>query len=193
MIIKLTDADINVAQDDETEEGIIKIPDNLWNHIIQAVEHPTQEFVNSLYINVNDLTIGGSGLPITIYSFQCHSTGTDASDIINTWDMTAQTGGHYNLPTNRVLIAITQLNNQYKIILRTNDTGSTKFVNFDSDAVTRYYVVSPKSSHELYRYCTFYNDQNTAVFELFDTSSTDDLSTFVTLNPYFIDFLWINN
>lgn len=55
MIIKLEDSDITTAKENVDDEGIIHIPDAIWNHIIKEVEHPEQTFVNSLYIDVNGL------------------------------------------------------------------------------------------------------------------------------------------
>lgn len=60
MIIKLSDGDVTVAQDSLDDAGIIHIPENVWDHIVQEVQHPDQSFVNELYINVQDLNIGSS-------------------------------------------------------------------------------------------------------------------------------------
>lgn len=57
MIIKLSDGDVTVAQDSIDDQGIIHIPENVWDHIVQEVQHPDQSFVNELYINVQDLNI----------------------------------------------------------------------------------------------------------------------------------------
>ena len=56
MIIKLTDGDVIAAQDSLDDDGIIHIPENVWDHIVQEVQHPEQSFYNELYINVQDLT-----------------------------------------------------------------------------------------------------------------------------------------
>lgn len=57
IIVKLTNADVNVAKDDPDAEGYIKIPGNFWDHVIQDVENRNQEFFNSLYINVNEINL----------------------------------------------------------------------------------------------------------------------------------------
>lgn len=70
IIIKLEDGDITTAQDDPDIEGIIHIPSIEYDHLVQEVQVPGQSFFNGLYINVQDLEIGGSGLPIIINNFE---------------------------------------------------------------------------------------------------------------------------
>lgn len=74
MIIKLSDGDIITAQDSLDDEGIIHIPENVWNHVVQEVEHPDQSFVNELYINVQDLNISSGPSPINISGIRYRNT-----------------------------------------------------------------------------------------------------------------------
>ncbi len=57
MIIQLNTADILIAKENVDDEGIIHIPDNIWNHIVKEVEVPGQDFFNSLYIDVNNVSL----------------------------------------------------------------------------------------------------------------------------------------
>lgn len=57
IILKLNNGDVITAQSNVDDEGIIHIPENVWNHIVQEVQHPGQSFVNECYINVQDLNI----------------------------------------------------------------------------------------------------------------------------------------
>lgn len=57
MIIQLETSDIIIAQENVDDEGIIHIPDMIWNHIIKEVEIPGQDFVNSLYIDVSKVDL----------------------------------------------------------------------------------------------------------------------------------------
>ncbi|ORX78728.1 hypothetical protein BCR32DRAFT_301510 [Anaeromyces robustus] len=53
--VKLNSSDITVAQSNVDDEGIIKIPDTTWDHIIDGKEDPNQSFYNSIYINVSEI------------------------------------------------------------------------------------------------------------------------------------------
>lgn len=55
IILNLETSDITIAKDDPDAEGIIHVPSEDWNHIIQEVQHPDQSFYNELYINVNGI------------------------------------------------------------------------------------------------------------------------------------------
>lgn len=83
IIIKLQDGDITTAQDDVDIEGIIHIPSIEYDHCVQEVQVPGQSFFNELYLNVQDLNIGGSGLPIIISQI----IPISGSDIIYTRDL----------------------------------------------------------------------------------------------------------
>ena len=70
LIITLTNSDVTVAQDDwQGVEGIIPIPDETWNHIVTDVEHPEQEWFNSMYLNVKALTIGFTKIDIIGFTY----------------------------------------------------------------------------------------------------------------------------
>lgn len=57
MIIQLETSDIIIAKENVDDEGIIHIPDMIWNHIIREVEVQGQDFFNSLYIDVNNVDL----------------------------------------------------------------------------------------------------------------------------------------
>lgn len=49
------------------DEGIIHVPDTIWDHVIQEVEHPNQSFYNSLYLDVSALTIDDGQTPLPAF------------------------------------------------------------------------------------------------------------------------------
>lgn len=106
IIIRLEDADVTTAQDNVDDEGVIHVPDDVWNHVIQEVEHPEQNFYNSLYLDVRALNIEDgitqdditqiSNYPITQNGTQTIPipTGYDAVDSI-TLNVAVKTGIYY--------------------------------------------------------------------------------------------------
>lgn len=194
MIIKLQDGDVLTAQDDSEYEGVIHIPDNIWNHIIKEVDHSDQEWVNSLYIDVSDIEIGGSGLPVVASFFKI---GNDYSGY--TYDTTKI---HHKPAGQEETINIAVGNAFFMICINENGTGNngiSYFVNNSSTASqitlgstnTWYYYQSPGPVSVNAPRLTFYDDNNNPVIELSDTNYYDKNYNVVIVNSGIIDFLWL--
>lgn len=189
MIIKLQDGDVLTAQEDADYEGIIHIPDTIWNHIIQETEHSDQEWVNSLYLDVNDLEIGGSGLPIVISSFRIGARNSS----INTYDMLHKPYGQsatVTIPNNRFILYITIATNQYEIHFMYNKTGADQtrsFTQFSED----YYYVTNTPLGDNSPICYLYSDNGDLVFTFSDNYDNDTRYVYFYLNKQLFDFLWL--
>lgn len=188
MIIKLQDSDITTAQDDPDSEGIIHVPDNIWNHIIKEVEHPEQTFVNSLYLDVTDLEISGSGLPIIISSFDF-----DTSTRINTFDMTLKPAGQtqqITVPAHKSFFNVDIFDDYCILYFYNNNTNNSFNVTLNTSHTIRYYI----SSDNIYTtILNLYNDQNVKVFSLGDNNATDTNPNRLLIYKSFVDFLWLTN
>lgn len=189
MIIKLEDSDITTAQDDSEDRGVIHVPDDTWNHIIKEVEHQDQQWVNSLYIDVGTLSIGGSGLPIVIYGI---SLGSDY--LFNTWDMNLKEAGtplQLQIQAGYAIVFITEYNDRNAVNIFYNSTGSTATKTLITDYNVRYFVSSAVILSN--PQCRLYDSNSNEVLYFNDSSVSDQNSTIVNLKKQYIDFLWINN
>lgn len=190
MIIKLQDSDITTAQDSADDEGVIHIPDAIWNHIIRETENPGQEWVNSLYIDVRDLEIGGSGLPVIIYSVNIADTFS-----FNTYDMTLKHSGQsltVTVPYDKALLYINEYNDKYEICYFFNNTNNNVSRTLAQNRNVRYYL-TPNTTTQSNPPCRFYDSNGNEVFYLSDASNNDNTSTFLDYYKSYLDFLWINN
>lgn len=191
MIIKLQDGDILSAQDDLDYEGVIHVPDAIWNHIIREVEHSDQEWVNSLYIDVKDLEIGGSGLPIVIYNFNINNEVN-----VNTYDMTVKPAGEalqITVENGRALVYISETATGYFVYFINNRSSQTITRTLTTDQVVRYYKTPSALSASSNGQCYFFNDQAFNVFTMYDAFSSDQVISSTFVSKAFIDFLWIHN
>lgn len=189
MIIKLEDADITTAQDDSEDRGVIHVPDTTWNHVIKEVEHQDQEWVNSLYIDVGTLSIGGSGLPIVIYGV---SIGNDYS--FNTWDMTLKEAGTpLTLTVNNkyALLYVYDDGDNYTVYYFYNNTNAPVNKTLVTANDIRYYITP--SAMNATPYCRLYDSSSNEVMYFSDSFSSDQNATFINVKKAYIDFLWINN
>lgn len=190
MIIKLQDTDITSAQDNPDDEGVIHIPDAIWNHIIKEVERPDQTFVNSLYIDVKDLDIGGSGLPIVISSFNINNEFYG-----NTYDMLFKPSGEaltVTVPNGYVFFRVNINQDNWTLAFYYNNTGDSFNVSLVSSFNTRYYLSSGPvtgTSPNLY----LYTDQNVPVFRIYDTVTSDSSSNQFSGYSSLVDFLWLTS
>lgn len=188
MIIKLTNSDVTIAQDDPDTEGIIHIPDVTWDHIVQEVEVPGQEWVNGLYLNIQDLTIGGSGLPVIIHKFKL---GTEYSG--NTYEMSHKPSGQtlqLSVPNNycAFFVSIKAVHNEIYYIV--NKSGSTKTFNLTTDE--QYYYVTSSTvtgSPKL----IFLDEYDNEIIGMFDNVNSDQTTSSMFANKNVIDFLWLTN
>lgn len=190
MIIKLQDSDITTAQESPDDEGVIHIPDAIWNHIIKEVEHPEQTFVNSLYLDVKDIEVGGSGLPVIIYSVNIAETYS-----FNTYDMTLKPSGQslsVTVPDQHALLSIEERSDRYVIYYLVNNSGSSYNRDLSSGYNSRYYL-TPNTISGTSPACTFYDSNGNAVFYLRDSNNNDTSSTIINYYKGYLDFLWINN
>lgn len=188
MIIKLQDSDITTAQDDPDSEGIIHVPDAIWNHIIKEVEHPDQTFVNSLYLDVTDIEISGSGLPIIISSFDFDTTSP-----INTFNMTLKPAGTsqtISVPAHRSLFNVDIFDDYCILYFYHNNSGATFSVNLNQSHTIRYYL-QPENIYSTI--LNLYNDQGVKVFSLGDNNSTDTNPNRMLIYKSFVDFLWLTS
>ena len=140
LIITLTNSDVTVAQDDwQGVEGIIPIPDETWNHIVTDVEHPEQEWFNSMYLNVKALTIGFT--KIDIIGFTYNNVDYYLSDMTEVTQST-----NYALTTGNSLIKIGIEQDDYILTFIVNNTGNT--INYTWTG--GYYKVINSVSYYLY-------------------------------------------
>lgn len=190
MIIKLEDSDITTAQDDSEDRGVIHVPDETWNHVIKEVEHQDQEWVNSLYLDVGSLSIGGSGLPILIYSFRIGTQYT-----ANTWDMTLKEANEaltIQVPDGYGLLQVVNFSQRYGVSYLINKSGSTQNYTFSQQNEIRYYL-TPSTVSTDYPMCYFYNHNSDEVFCIMDMVNSDNEVSHIRVIKEFIEFLWINN
>lgn len=117
MIIKLTDGDVTVAQDSLDDAGIIHIPENVWDHIVQEVQHPDQSFVNELYINVQDLNIDSGDHKIQL-------TSAVFSGTVLFSDFTVHSSGSVTIPAGNTLVLIKEYADYYQFELTMNQSGN---------------------------------------------------------------------
>lgn len=187
MIIKLEDADITTAQDDSEDRGVIHVPDATWNHVIKEVEHQDQEWVNSLYIDVGTLSIGGSGLPIVIDT-AVHSPIVAS---VNTWNFTLLENTTTVTVSSQTLVVVREYSSEYIVeTLTTYGTSKSVTLEFSSSYITRYYRFSDATGDSI---VYFNQNGNNNVFSLYDINKSDTTRAQVHVNKSFIEFLWINN
>lgn len=191
MIIKLQDSDITTAQDSPDDEGVIHVPDAIWNHIIREVEHPEQTFVNSLYIDVKDIEIGGSGLPVVCQFFRIGSLYSG-----NTYDLSYKPAGQplsVDVTSGKAWFAINigEGGTGYNSINYFVNNGSgTSQVNVDGTYAC-YYYTTPNIVDTNSPKLTFYDENGNSVIELNDLAYTDNKHNKIVLNSGIIDFLWL--
>lgn len=164
LIITLTNSDVTVAQDDwQGVEGIIPIPDETWNHIVTDVEHPEQEWFNSMYLNVKALTIGFT--KIDIIGFTYNNVDYYLSDMTEVTQST-----NYALTTGNSLIKIGIEQDDYILTFIVNNTGNT--INYTWTG--GYYKVINSVS---YSSVIFKSIDNVPVFKLFDLNTDNNSNT----------------
>lgn len=191
MIIKLQDGDILTAQEDPDYEGVIHVPDAVWNHIVRETEHPDQEWVNSLYLDVKDLEIGGSGIPIVAYSFNINNEVN-----VNTYDMILKPAGQaltVDVENDRALVYISENSSGYFVYFIHNRSGVTTTKTLNTSQNVRYYKTPTALSATSGGQCYFFNDQAFNIFTLFDAINSDSTMSSMYVSKAFIDFLWIHN
>jgi len=191
MIIKLQDGDILTAQEDLDYEGVIHVPDAVWNHIVKETEHPGQEWVNSLYLDVKDLEIGGSGLPIVIYNFNINNEVN-----VNTYDMTLKPAGEslqVPVENGHAIVIISESVDGYFVSFMNNRSSQTVTRTLTTNQNVRYYKTPSTLSSSSSGQCFFFNDQAFNVFTLYDPFSSDQTISSMFVSKAFIDFLWIHN
>lgn len=186
MIIKLEDADITTAQDDSEDRGVIHIPDDTWNHVIKEVEHQDQEWVNSLYIDVGTISIGGSGLPVVIDTV-VHYPAVDA---VNTWDFTLVEQQTTLTVANQTLVQVMEYTDYYIVRIYTvYGTSKNILLNVSSSYINRYFLFNNATNDSSVRFVKG-NDQ---ILYFDDVSKGDTIGTSVYVNKSYFEFLWINN
>lgn len=186
MIIKLQDSDITTAQDSPDDEGVIHVPDAIWNHIIKEVERPEQTFVNSLYIDVKELDIGGSGLPLVI------DTVNKMPDLlsVNTWEFIRIEQNTTLTIANQTLVLITEYNAYYVVeVFSTYGHSESVNIEFEQNYIKRYYVFSSSSNDSR----IMFDIGNQPVFSIRDDNKGDNVKARDTYYKSYIDFLWIHN
>lgn len=189
IIIKLQDGDITTAQDDPDIEGIIHIPSIEYDHCVQEVQVPGQSFFNGLYIDVQDLEIGGSGLPIVIDRVKTTNSG---ADFINTRNFTLLTQGVQLSLRNQAVLSITY-----------NPNANTYGINYYLAYGKNIEVILPLINNQPTRYYVFDVSSNTTrmllysgddfFFRLEDFNYSDNQSSNVLFSKNFVDFDWGNN
>lgn len=202
MIIKLQDADITTAQEDLDYEGVIHVPDAIWNHIITESEHPDQEWVNSLYLDVSQLSIGGSGLPIFIYSIKL-GVKAGVYETINTWDMNTipvdQSSYIISIPPKSVVFVVKEYSDRHECSLITNNLSDQSknytVVNLTGILGKRYYIKSTTTSFSSYdlSYVELNDSNGITVLKISESDIGDSKDVDTTFYKNYIDFLWINN
>lgn len=189
MIIKLTNSDVTIAQDDPDTEGIIHIPDDTWDHIVQEVEVPGQEWVNGLYLNIQDLTIGGSGLPIVIHKFKI---GNEYSG--NVYEINHKPSGQtlqLSVPNGYCVYFVSPASVNNEIYYTVNKSGTTKTYNLSTNE--QYYYVTPNTVSASNPKLTFLDENNNEIFSIFDNANSDQTQSTMYVNKNVIDFLWLTN
>lgn len=190
IIIKLQDGDITTAQDDPDIEGIIHIPSIEYNHCVQEIQVPGQSFFNGLYLNVQDLDIGGSGLPIVIDRAVLYDEATGAESA-NTWEFRTVTQTEQITLNNKGLIAVKEDDDVYEIYYWLT-FGVTQNITLEPspDTTIRYYLfngsIAGTSRIRLYSG----NDQ---VITLFDNVNYDNKAGSITIWKTLIEFNWLTN
>ena len=179
LIITLTNSDVTVAQDDwQGVEGIIPIPDETWNHIVTDVEHPEQEWFNSMYLNVKALTIGFT--KIDIIGFTYNNVDYYLSDMTEVTQST-----NYALTTGNSLIKIGIEQDDYILTFIVNNTGNT--INYTWTG--GYYKVINSVS---YSSVIFKSIDNVPVFKLFDLNTDNNSNTtYIYKNSFNLMFKYI--
>lgn len=188
MIIKLQDSDITTAQDDPDDEGVIHVPDNVWDHVIKEIEHPEQRFINSLYLDVKDLSIGGSGLPLMLYSFDF-----DDNVRVNTYDMTLKEIGvnkPITVPNGYSFFDVIIYDGYSTIYFYHNSTGNNIELNLGSQNRYRYYL-SPNTVNT--QVLNLYDSEGNRVFSVSDQNQSDYIGARFLFNTNIIDFLWLTS
>lgn len=187
IIIKLEDGDITTAQDDPDIEGIIHIPSIEYDHCVQEVQVPGQSFFNGLYLNVQDLDIGGSGLPIIIDSVLL----TPYSNYINTWDFqTLSQNQQFNL-TNQALLIVREGDDNYFInYIMTYGVNRQITVQTSTTSTIRYYLFNESTANNSMVLFFSGNDQ---VLTMMDNINNDIYTTTINVRKQFIEFNWLTN
>lgn len=187
IIIKLEDGDITTAQDDPDIEGIIHIPSIEYDHCVQEVQVPGQSFFNGLYLNVQDLDIGGSGLPIVIDSVLL----TPYSNYINTWDFqTLSQNQQFNL-TNQALLIVREGDDNYFInYIMTYGVNKQITVQTSTTSTIRYCLFNESTANNSMVLFFSGNDQ---VLTMMDNINNDIYTTTINVRKQFIEFNWLTN
>lgn len=187
MIIKLQDGDILTAKDDPDYEGVIHVPDTIWNHIIKEVEHPEQSFFNSLYLDVKDLEIGGSGLPVVIHKFKI---GTNYSG--NVYEINHKPSGQtlsIQVPVSYCVFFVVPKTVHNEIYYFVNNSSSTKTYTIGTDE--QYYYVTPNIVSVNSPKLIFLDENDNEIVGMFDNVYNDQSSSSMFVNKNVIDFLWL--
>lgn len=185
IIIKLQDGDITTAQDDPDIEGIIHIPSIEYDHCVQEVQVPGQSFFNGLYINVQDLEIGGSGLPIVIDGVRLSNY---TSSYVNTWNFTTLTQSTQFTISNQTLIVVYEFNDSYEIDCYTV-VGTSKQKTINNNVTTRVYLFNDSNSSSNIEFFS----NNTVAFSMKDQVYSDNIETQLVVKKQFIEFNWLTN
>lgn len=188
IIIKLEDGDITTAQDDPDIEGIIHIPSIEYDHCVQEVQVPGQSFFNGLYLNVQDLEISGSGLPIVIDGVRLSNY---SSSYANTWDFTTLTQSTQFTISNQTLIVVYEFNDSYEIDCYTV-VGTTKQKTINNNVTTRCYLFNDSNSSSNIEFFTN-NPIRTVVLSMKDQVYSDNIETQLVVKKQFIEFNWLTN
>ena len=185
MIIKLSDGDVITAQDSLDDEGIIHIPENVWNHVVQEVEHPDQSFVNELYLNVQDLTIGSR--PIDIAGVRRYNSTTRFS---NTSYFKKNTTGNdlsRSIDYNEGILKIGKLDAQtYNVSVLFNRDGTT----VGTDVPNNYYYYEFELNYNFSKIELgfFTGNTFTPVVAIGDDADDDVMGNYTQFNAAYFNF-----
>ncbi len=189
IIIKLQDSDITSAQDDPDIEGIIHIPSIEYDHCVQEVQVPGQSFFNELYINVQDLEIGGSGLPIIINGLG--DGGFDSAIYPTSNFLTVPINGSTTVELNQyeAVYVITRENNYYYLRYQINIYSTPRTVTLtNTNFLMKYVVIINDSLDELKRFYV----NNTPIMGFRFVNSGNSLVDIGSLDRNFFEIDWGN-
>lgn len=164
IILNLNTADVLAAKENVDDEGIIHVPDRLWDHIIDSVQHPEQSFYNELYINVN-------GIEPVIEQTDILGVRYKNNDV--PWsDFTKNESGYLSINiTSQCILWVQKLSgpNLYRFKFTVNETNTQTNVTIDGPSI--YYIFNYENTDTLR-----FIDNNNNIFMVIEESTTNNTS-----------------